>query len=470
MATDKILIVEDNRDMQFLLSNILKSEGYETAVAGNGKKALRETKRWSPDLGLLDIRLPDMDGMNVLEEMKRINKDLAIIMLTAYGDIKGAVQAMRLGAFEYITKPFDNDELLIVIKRALQTRRLSKEVQSLRKQLGEETASDLMVELTGESQRMKQVLEQIDIVSPTNLAVVLQGESGTGKELVAQLIHKKSQRSDKTFVAVDCGAIPESLVESELFGYDKGAFTGADVLKEGKFEQANRGTLFLDEITNLPDLAQMKLLRVLQEKRVEHLGGKKNINVDVRIIAASNVDLPEVLKARRFRTDLFHRLNEFPIILPPLRERKEDIPHLANRFLEEARKEFNKDKNGFSPEAMKALVDYHWPGNVRELRNVVRRAALLTKSEKITQTHLFPDTISEPHSDAENLLEKIDIPAELKRGSSLHEIAKKEIDNIEWNIISQALSLTGGNKSKAAKMLGIDRVTLYTRLNKHGLK
>jgi DNA-binding NtrC family response regulator len=377
---------------------------------------------------------------------------------------------MKLGAFEYITKPFDNDELLIVIKRALQAQSLSKEVQSLRKELAEKTAPGLIEELAGESQPMKQILKQVDIISPTNMTVMLQGESGTGKELVAQLIHKKSQRSDKAFVAIDCGAIPESLIESELFGCEKGAFTGADAKREGKFEQANEGTLFLDEITNLTNLAQMKLLRVLQEKKLEHLGGKKDIKVDVRIIAASNVDLPDVLKVGRFRSDLFHRLNEFPITLPPLRERKDDIPHLVNRFLEEARKEFNKDIKGFSPKAMEALIDYHWPGNVRELRNTVRRAALMAESDKIVQSYLLLDAISENHSDLDKLSEKLDILTELKKGFSLHEIAKKEIDNIEQTIISQALSLTGGNKSKAAKMLGIDRTTLYARLSEHGLK
>jgi DNA-binding NtrC family response regulator len=467
---EKILIVEDNRDMQFLLCNILKTEGYEPLAVGEGKKALKETKKWLPDLGLLDIRLPDMSGMQVLEEMKRINKDLAIIMLTAYGDIKGAVQAMRLGAFEYITKPFDNDGLLIVIKKALQAQCLSKEVQGLRKELGEKTALGLIEELAGESQPMRQILSQIDIVSPTNLTVMLQGESGTGKELVAQLIHKKSQRSDKAFVAIDCGAIPESLVESELFGYERGAFTGAATLKEGKFEQANGGTLFLDEITNLPNLAQAKLLRVLQEKKLEHLGGKKDIKVDVRIIVASNVDFPGVLQAGRFRSDLFHRLDEFPIILPPLRERKEDIPHLANRFLEEARNEFNKVLTGFSSEAMKALLDYHWSGNVRELKNTVRRAALLAESDKIVHSYLLLDPFSNSPSGLDDLSEKVDMLAELKKGLSLHEITKEKIDNIEQDVIGQALSLAGGNKSKAAKMLGIDRTTLYTRLSEYGLK
>ena len=461
---ERILIVEDNKDMQFLLSNILKSEGYEVSVAGEGRKALKEIKGLSADLVLLDIHLPDMNGMTVLEEIKKHNGDMGVIMLTAYGEIKGAVQAMKLGAFEYITKPFDNDELLIVIKRALHTQSLSKEVRSLRKELGGKTAPVLIAELTGESQRMKQILKQVDIISPTNMTVMLQGESGTGKELVAQLIHKKSQRSDKAFVAIDCGAIPESLIESELFGFERGAFTGAEAKREGKFEQANEGTLFLDEITNLTDLAQMKLLRVLQEKKLEHLGGKKDIKVDVRIIAASNVDLPDVLKAGRFRNDLFHRLNEFPITLPPLRERKDDIPHLVDRFLDEAKREFNKDVKGFSSEAMKNLLDYHWPGNVRELKNAVRRAALLAESDRVTQAHLLLDTASECPSGTDDLSEKLDILAELKKGLSLHEIAKEKIDNIERNIVSQALSLSGGNKSKAAKMLGIDRTTLYARL------
>jgi len=390
-------------------------------------------------------------------------------MLTAYGDIKGAVRAMKLGAFEYITKPFDNDDLLIAIKRAFQIQSLSKEVQSLRKQLGEKTTSDLIVELAGESQSMKQVLKQIDIVSPTNLTVVLQGESGTGKELVARLIHNKSHRSHKAFVAIDCGAIPESLVESELFGYEKGAFTSADTIKEGKFEQANGSTLFLDEITNLPDQAQTTFLRVLQEKTLQHLGGKTNIKVDVRIIAGANINLADALKAGRFRSDLFHRLNEFPITLPPLRERIEDIPHLVNRFLEEARKEFNKDIKGFSSEGMKTLLDYRWPGNVRELKNTVKRAALLAESDNITPTCLLLDTTSESPSDQDSLSKKLDILAALKKGLSLHEIARKEIENIEQSIIGQALSLTGGNKSKAAQMLGIDRMTLYARLSKHGI-
>jgi DNA-binding NtrC family response regulator len=467
---DKILIVEDNRDMQFLLSSILKKEGYEAMIAGDGRKALKEIKGWSPNLVLLDIRLPVMDGMAVLEEIKKIGRDPVVIMLTAYGDIKGAVQAMKLGALEYITKPFDNEELLIAIKRALQTQSLSREVQSLRRQLGEKTAEDLIEELTGASPGIKQVLKQVNIVSPTDMAVVLQGESGTGKELIARLIHKKSRRSDKAFIAIDCGAIPESLAESELFGHEKGAFTGADTQREGRFEQANGGTLFLDEVTNLTDAAQVKLLRVLQEKKLRRLGGKRDISVDARIVSATNVELPGVLKAGRFRSDLFHRLNEFPVTIPPLRERREDIPYLVNRFLKEANKEFNKDLQGFTPEAMKTFLDYRWPGNVRELKNTVRRAALLTDSGKVDMTCLVADAAQEPCPVPGNLPAKLDILAELGRGVSLHEIAQGQMDNIERDIIIQALTLAGGNKSKAAKMLKTDRMTLYARLKKYGME
>jgi DNA-binding NtrC family response regulator len=467
---EKILIVEDNRDMQFLLSNILKREGYEASAVGDGKKALKEIKAWSPNLVLLDIHLPVMDGMTVLEELKKAGEEPVVIMLTAYGDIKGAVQAMKLGAFEYITKPYDNDELLIVIRRALQAQSLSKEVQSLRKQLGEKTAEELIEELTGESPGIKQVLKQVNIVSRTNMAVLLQGESGTGKELLAQLIHKKSWRSDKAFVAIDCGAIPESLVESELFGHEKGAFTGADTQREGRFEQANGGTLFLDEITNLTDSAQTKLLRVLQEKKLQRLGGKKDIIVDVRIVSASNVELPDALRTGRFRTDLFHRLNEFPITLPPLRERREDIPFLADRFLKEANREFNKDVRGFSPETTKTFLGYDWPGNVRELKNTVRRAALLADSDKIVQMCLAPDAAPDPLPVPDSPLRKLDVMAELRRGSSLHELAHEQMDNVERDIIRQALTLAGGNKSKTAKILKTDRMTLYAKLKKYGIE
>jgi len=267
---EKILIVDDNKDTRFLLSNILREEGYQATVAGDGKQAIKELERSSPDLVLLDVKLPGMDGINILEKMKKIDKDLIVIMLTAYGDIKGSVKAMKLGAFDYITKPFNNEELILIIKKAFQAQYLTKEVEILRRRLGEKSATE---EVMGKSPQIRRVLNQVEIIAPTNMTVILQGASGTGKEVIARLIHQKSPRKDKPLVAIDCGAIPATLVESELFGYEKGAFTGADTQKQGKFEQANGGTLLLDEIGNLPEAAQMKLLRVIEEKKIQRLGG-----------------------------------------------------------------------------------------------------------------------------------------------------------------------------------------------------
>src|SRR3989338_3246000 len=374
---EKILIVEDNKDMQFNLSSVLKDAGFEAVVAGDGKRTLKEVEKSSPNLVLLDIKLPDMDGISILEEIKKNDKDVVVIMLTAYGDVKGAVRAMKLGAFDYVAKPFDNEELILIVKKALQTQSLSREVESLRKKLGEKTLGE---ETMGESPLIKQVLKQVEIIAPTAMTVILQGESGTGKEVIANLIHRKSKRKDKPLVAVDCSSIPETLVESELFGYEKGAFTGADDRKEGKFEQANGGTLFFDEVTNLPNAVQMKLLRVIQERKLQHLGGKRDIGVDVRIIVATNINLSDAVKAGKFRDDLFHRLNEFHINLPPLRERKEDFPILTKYFLEMADLELGKKVEGFSGDAMKFLLVYHWPGNVRELKNVIKKAVQIGRA------------------------------------------------------------------------------------------
>jgi two-component system response regulator AtoC len=289
---ETILIVDDDKDMQSTLTEILKDEGYEVIAVGDGEHALKEVTRKVPNLVLLDIMLPGIDGLEILEGMRKIDKDLLIIMLTAYGDIKGAVKAVKLGAFDYITKPFNNKELIITIKNALHSQYLRREAESLRKRLGENITAG---EILSESPLIKQILKQVDIVAPTNMTVILQGESGTGKELIARLIHQKSERIDKPFIAIDCGAIPETLVESELFGYDKGAFTGAFDRKEGKFEKANTGTLFLDEISNLSEAAQVKLLRITQERRLQRLGSKKDIKIDVRIIVATNTNLSEVV-------------------------------------------------------------------------------------------------------------------------------------------------------------------------------
>ncbi|MBI4655089.1 MAG: sigma-54-dependent Fis family transcriptional regulator [Nitrospirae bacterium] len=465
---ETILIVDDDRDVQFILSTILKDAGYEIFTASDGDRALREVQRRTPNLVLLDIRLPGMNGMKILEEMRKKDKDLIIIMLTAYSDVKGAVRAMQLGAFDYITKPFENEELILIIKKALQNSYLSKEVENLRRRLGDKKPIE---EIMGESPQIKHVLKQVEIIAPTNMTVVIQGASGTGKELVAQLIHQKGLRKAQPFVAIDCGAIPETLVESELFGYERGAFTGAEERRKGKFEQANSGTLLLDEITNLSDAVQMKLLRVIQERRLQHLGGKRDISIDVRIIVASNVNLSEAVRAGKFRDDLYHRLNEFQIELPLLCERKEDIPILAKYFLDVANSEFNKKVNGISSEAMKFLLNYLWPGNVRELRNIIRRAALLAESDSIELGNFSPDNLK-------LYGEKMDVPQPLDKsrpfyfeeilsgnkgrdkGVSFEEITQE----FEKDLIKKALEEAGGNKLKSAEILKMNKKTLYRKI------
>jgi DNA-binding NtrC family response regulator len=463
---DKILIVDDDKDMRDILSNLISSDGYKAITASNGRKALIETRAHSPDLVLLDIRLPEIDGLKVLEEIKKMDKDIPIIMLTAYEDVKSAVQAMKSGAFDYITKPFDNEEMALNIKRALQTRYLYREVENLRRRLEEKTDR---ARFMGESPRIKQVLNQVKLIAPTNMTVIIQGESGTGKELIARMIHEESLRHDKPFIAVDCGTLPENLVESELFGYEKGAFTGADKRKEGSFESANGGTLFLDEMINLPLSLQVKLLRVIQERKVQHLGGTKEIKIDVRIITATNAILADEVKKGRFRGDLYYRLNEFNINLPPLREREEDIPSLAKYFLEEAKLEFNKKIEDISGEGMKSLLNYSWPGNVRELRNEVRKAALLTDSNYIREINLPVDVTS-------NIEIVIPPRPPLEKGGeggfeglSLREATKKITEEAEKKVIKEALAQAKNNKSKAAKILKIDRMTLYSKIKALGL-
>lgn len=451
---ETILIVDDDRDIQFNLSTILKDAGYEIITVSDGHKALKEVERRAPNLALLDIRLPGMDGMKVLEEMRKKDKDLIIIMLTAYGDVKSAVSAMKLGAFDYVNKPFDSEELILIIQKGLQTQSLGKEVDSLRKKLGEKKSVN---EIMGESPQIKQVLKQVDIIASTNMTVLIQGASGTGKELVSQLIHQRSPRKDKPFVAIDCGAIPETLVESELFGYEKGAFTGAEDRREGKFEQANGGTLLLDEITNLSDAVQMKLLRVIQERKLQHLGGKRDIRIDVRIIVASNVNLSETVRAGKFRDDLYHRLNEFQIDLPKLAERKEDIPILAKYFLEDANSEFNKGVKGFSTGAMKYILNQTWQGNIRELRNVVRRAVLLAESDTIEFDNLSINQLLP-------ITEPINATKPLDKWASFDENTQE----FQKDLIKKTLEATGGNKLKAAGLLGLNRKTFYRKLKSLG--
>ncbi|MBN1902137.1 sigma-54-dependent Fis family transcriptional regulator [Candidatus Sumerlaeota bacterium] len=449
---EKILIVEDNKDMRRILSHLIQEKGYQTIEIQNGLEAIETIEGERPDLIILDINLPGKDGMTILEELNALDRHIAVIMLTAYGDIKSAVSAMKLGAFDYITKPFDNEELLLTIQRALYTRQLTREVRNLRKKLGEKIHDRII----GKSRELQEILKQVHLVAPTNMTVLLQGESGTGKELIAQLIHCESARNAQAFIAVDCGAIPESLIESHLFGHEKGAFTGALESKQGIFEQADGGTLFLDEIMNLTSSAQTKFLRVLEEKKLLHVGGRKTVDVDVRIIVSANIELERAVARGIFREDLFHRINEFRIHLPPVRERKGDAILLCRYFLQETSREFDKCIEGFTPEAEKTLEEYFWPGNVREIRNVIRRAGLLCEGKWIMPEHL---------SLSLEKLEQPEPPEKQKESLSYEQV----MGNVEADLIKKTIEQTGGNKSEAAKLLNMSRKTLYRHMKKTGL-
>lgn len=457
---EKILLVDDNENMQFILGNLLTEEGFIVFSANNGKAALDLIKDNPPDIVLLDIHLPGIDGIEVLEKIKQLYPDPVVIMITAYGDVKSAVRSIKLGAYDYITKPFDNEELIYTIRKALKTRDLSREVKILRQKLFEKEMNEIPM---GDSPQIKKVLKQVDVIAPTSMSVIIQGKSGTGKEVIANLIHNRSPRRDRAFVAVDCGAIPETLLESELFGHEKGAFTGANSRKAGVFELADEGTLFLDEITNLPVEHQVKLLRVLQERKVKRLGSIKSVAVNVRIIAATNTDLLEGVTEGFFREDLFHRLSEFKINLPLLSERKDDIPVLANEFLIEANLELEKKIKGFTAEALNQLSQYPWPGNVRELRHVIKRAVLLEKSDFITPRVLEFETSLHVYNLKKNLLEE-NIKRIFEEGESLADIVRDINNDTEKEIIRKVLREVKYNKSKAAKILGIDRNTLYNKI------
>jgi two-component system nitrogen regulation response regulator GlnG len=457
----KILAVDDQTDMLWVLARLLSEQGFAVLTAADGQEAVQLVKQERPHVVILDLKMPGVNGMQALEQIKEIAPEVAVIVLTAYGDIPSAVQAMRLGAYDYLTKPFDNADLLYTVKRALERQELLSQMVDLRTQL--KTGGPLQ-EVMGSSPPIQEVFQQIQQVARSNFTVVIEGETGTGKELVARAIHQYSNRSAEPFIALDCGAIPETLIESELFGYEPGAFTGADRRKVGHFQLAEKGTLFLDEVTNLPLATQSKLLRTLQERQLRPLGGTRVMPVDLRLIASSNVSLESEVQAGRFRLDLFHRLNEFTIHIPPLRERQPDIVHLAKRFLSETNLELKKNVREFSEEAVASLLSYPWPGNVRELRNVVRRATLLSR-DLIRPEHLSgigaKDTAVPDFSFGELYLQK---------GLALKEIAALVIARVEREVIQRALSLTQGNKSQAARLLQIDYKTLYSKIKAHGIQ
>lgn len=445
----KILIVDDNKFIRYTLTTLLEDAEYQCTSVSDGYAAIKEVKETFYDLVILDMKLPGLAGREIFYEIKKSDPDVPVIFLTAFGDIQDAVDLMKKGAYHYVTKPFNNDEILILINKAIENRYLNKEINILRKKLDEGS-----VDIIGKSPEMNSVFNQVNIVAPTDLTVVIHGESGTGKEVIANLIHQKSERKDGPFIAVDCGAIPETLIESELFGHEKGAFTGADSMKQGKFEIANKGTIFLDEITNLSDSNQVKRLRVIQERKLTRLGGKTNIPIDIRIIVASNIRLAEFVNKKKFRHDLYYRLNEYNIDMPPLRARISDIPLFATFFINRCNKEFNKNVQGVSEEVMKELMDYDWPGNVRELRNVMRRAVLMATGEIITNIQIPKEINYNFENEGEGIV------------TGNLEDSKK---NIEKEFIVNALKETGGNKSKAAKLLNINERTFYRKLKLYDL-
>ncbi|MFC1726850.1 sigma-54-dependent transcriptional regulator, partial [candidate division KSB1 bacterium] len=376
-----ILVVDDEKKICNILSKILSDEGYEVKAAGSGEEAVEVVDSYQPDLIVMDQNMPGIDGVEAMSQIREKYPDSTIIIITAYGSIPLAVDAMKKGAYDYISKPFDNDELLLVIKRAIERKKLTEEISRLKEQLREKFSFKNII---GVSTKMHTVFEQMCKVGDTDATVLIQGESGTGKELVASAIHYSSNRKDKPFVAVNCGAVPVNLIESEFFGHEKGAFTDAREKKIGKFEHAHCGTIFLDEVGELPMDAQVKLLRVLDEMKITRIGGNELIPVDVRVIAATNINLQQAVDEGKFRLDLFYRLNIFAITLPPLRERKEDIPLLVEHFIDKHNKNLGKNINSISRLAVNCLENYSWRGNVRDLENAIQSAMILTKGEVIS--------------------------------------------------------------------------------------
>lgn len=455
MQAAKILVVDDDAVARELLAEALKKEGYDVEAFGSGEAAIARGREGRVDLVLTDIRMGAVDGLTVLREFKRMSQDTAIVVLTAFGSLEGAIEAIKQGAYDYLAKPFKKEEIKLVVQRSLDHCRLLRENTKFREEL---KSKDEWSPLVGSSPAMLEVYKLVARVSESKSTVLLQGESGTGKELIARAIHGNSPRRDKPFVPVNCGALPDTLLESEMFGYEKGAFTGAVGTKTGLFESASGGTLFLDEVGELGQALQVKLLRVMQDHEVRRVGGTHSIKVDVRIIAATNRDLEQFVKEGKFRDDLFYRLNVVRITLPSLTERQEDIPMLAHYFLQKCATGTTTPVRGFHPDTMELLNRYRWPGNVRELENAIERAVSLSHGPLLT-----PD----------------DLPAAIRQ-APIHADAKPEspdvtepvcltLEEVEKRHLVRVLKETKGNKVKASKILGIDRRTLYRMAERFGL-
>lgn len=477
----KILVIDDDRDMCMLLNRFLTRQQFEVIELYNGKKAIEYMEREKPDLVLCDFRLEDMDGKQLLVKTRELYPEVPFIIITGYSDVKLAVEVLKLGAFDYVTKPVFPDEILVTIRKALNTVQAPITGATLKQQTPlkrSAPAAPAEKYIFGDSPEMQKIIKQIELVSPTNYSVIIYGESGSGKEAIASKIHEQSKRNGKPFIAIDCGALSKELAGSELFGHEKGAFTGALNQKTGSLELADGGTVFLDEIANLPYDVQVSLLRVVQERKIRRVGGNKDIVLDIRIIVASNEKLWEVARNGKFREDLFHRFNEFSITLPPLRDRKEDILLYARHFLRIANAELGKHIIDFTQEVQHVLNNYAWYGNLRELQNVVKRAALLTDSihigiqalpfeityfNKLNYTEMQPLSLEPmPEKQAVEV-----IPETFYRPGITDQSLKLASIDAEYETIVKALRQSNFNKTKAAKLLNIDRKTLYNKMKEY---
>jgi DNA-binding NtrC family response regulator len=466
MDTKKILIVDDEEIVRYSFRKLFREPGFEIMEAANGLEALSVIKKELPDLVLMDIEMPGLNGLEAIQRIKSLQPQLPVIIMTAFGTSERVIGAMKYGAYEYLEKPFDVARLKAVISEALETKRISDEDKSLEIHPADTHTGEQII---GMSPAIKEVYKMIGRVAASDVSVLLSGESGTGKELVAKAIHRYSDRSDKPFIAINCAAIPDSLLESELFGFEKGSFTDASHMKEGKFEMADKGTLFLDEVADMSLTLQAKLLRVLQEGTFERLGSNKVIKVNVRVISATNKNLENAIATKSFREDLYYRLKVITITLPPLRVHPEDIPLLTNYFLSRHCQEMKKSMVTIPPETMEGLLSYSWPGNVRELENLLKRALLFSKNNVITpdliQTEIISGAAVSPEKTTPGPASLIPGNLEDYEGT----LFKHVIDQVEKEVIARALGHCNGNQVKTAKLLGISRAMLIERIEKYGL-
>ena len=495
MAESKrsVLVVDDEADIRSLLKDLLSEEEYTVRVAKSGAEAIEQVAKDLPDLVMMDVRLPDQDGIGVLRQLKREHAELEVIVMTAFGGSSTAIKAMEHGAYDYVTKPFEIDDLLLTLKRVFEHADMSSEVSALRLELGKREAE--RERIVGSSKPMLEVFKLIGKVAPSDATVLITGESGTGKELIAEALHRASKRNPHPLVKVSCAALPETLLETELFGHEKGSFTGAMAMRKGRFESANKGTIFLDEIGEMTPGTQTKLLRILQEREFERIGSNVPIKIDIRVITATNRNLAEEVNRGKFREDLYYRLNVIHIHMPPLRDRKDDIPLLVEHFLVKYRHAPGAIPTTITEEALQKLLSYDWPGNVRELENAVERAVVLSRGNPITLEHLpmgdareardrarLAERRSRLKDDEENLSDRRDQLDADEADADLAETAgnesgaanggsfKHRVEALERQLIKEALDRAGGNRTKAADELGIYRRLLYAKIKEYGLE